>query len=135
MKVDKFNNFILERRIAQISSQIEITFGFDIIKTKHSDERSDLTQRSLGYNIVQLPNKTITEFVESFKLEISEAIAVGKLVDQTKFVIRNSKRNLSMVILAEEVTSKYWKLIVITIFPESEDEKLRIGYNQLVFDK
>lgn len=134
MKLDKFNSFILERRISQISSNIEITYGFDIIKTKHSEERSDLSTRGLGYNH-HISNEAITKFIDMFKQDISESIASGEISNETAFVIRSESQNLSMAIVAEEVTPKYWKLIITTIFPESEDNKFRTGYKQLVFNK
>lgn len=130
-----YDNLILERRISQISSKIEITYGFDIIKTKHSSDRSDFSKRGLGYNAMEISNATITNFIDLFKREISESIANNEIVDETNFVIRSVDKNLSMVIVANKVTELYWKLIIVTIFPESEYDKLRTGYNQLIFEK
>lgn len=132
MKLTNFYEFLLERRIAQISTNIEVTFSFDIVKTKHVDSRTDLSVRDMGYNY-ELSNKDISDFVEKFKPEIAESIVNNDIVDQTQFVIRT--KDLAMALIAEEVTSKYWKLIVKTVFPESSDSRLKIGHKQLVFDK
>lgn len=134
MKIDKFDCFLLERRISQISSNIEITYGFDIIKTKHSDDRSDLSVRGLGYNH-QISNEAITKFIDIFKQDISQSIANGEIENETSFVLRSVKENLALAIVAEEVAPKYWKLIITTIFPESHENKLRTGYKQLIFEK
>ncbi len=127
-----FTKFLLERRIAQISTSIEVVLSFDVVKTKHVGDRTDLSVRDMGYNY-ELSNNDISNFVDKFKSEIAEAIVNNDIVDQTQFVIRT--KNLAMAIIAEEVTSKYWKLIIKTVFPESSDSKLKIGYKQLVFDK
>lgn len=131
-----YNKFmILERRIAQISSMIEITYGFDIIKTKHSTERSNFSKRDLGYNSTELTSAMITGFIELFKRDISEAIAAGRILDSTNFVIRSADKNLAMVLLAEEVSDRYWRLVIITIFPETKEDRFRTGRNQIEFEK
>lgn len=134
MKLNKYDSFLLEKRIAQISSNIEVVYGFDIITTIHSDDRSDLSKRKMGYNH-QMTNKEITNFIEIFKKEISEYIANGDIVNDTLFVIRGLNKKIAMVLKASEVTSKYWKLVIITIFPESQDHKLKTRYDQLVLEK
>ena len=75
--MDNFNEFqkllILEKRIAQISSTIEVTFGFDIIKTTHADDRSEFAKRGLsGGNQNPISNAEMSEFVSYFKRDIAE---------------------------------------------------------------
>jgi hypothetical protein len=129
------NEFILEKRISQISSNIEVSFGFDIIKTKHSDERSDTSRRNYSDSNKNISNLEMTQFVEYFKKEIAEGIIKGDIVDQTQFVIRSLDLGLSMALIANEQSLTYWKLIIKTVFPESIEHKLKIGFNQLVYDK
>lgn len=129
MKLDKYDSFILEKRIAQISSNIEVVYGFDIIKTIHADKQSDFSKRNIGHNHT-ISNREISDFVELFKSDISQHIANGEIVGETKFVIRS--KNLSIVFNAVEVTPKYWKLVIITLWPGYD---IKVGYNQLVLDK
>lgn len=129
------NLLILEKRIAQIASTIEVTFGFDIIKTTHADDRSDFAKRGLGGNQNPISNAEMSEFVSYFKRDISEGIATGEIVNQTEFVIRSLERELSMAIIAEEVGKSYWKLIIKTVFRESDEHRLKTGVDQLIYEK
>lgn len=129
------NEFILEKRISQISSNIEVSFGFDLIKTIHSEERSDTSKRNYDDSYKNISNLEMSQFVEYFKKEIAEGIINGDIVDQTQFVIRSLDLGLSMALIANEQSLTYWKLIIKTVFPESKEHKLKIGFNQLVYDK
>ena len=129
------NLLILEKRIAQISSTIEVTFGFDIIKTTHADDRSDFAKRGLSGNQNPISNAEMSEFVSYFKRDIAEGIATGDIVNQTEFVIRSLERELSMAIIAEEVAQNYWKLVIKTVFRESDEHRLKTGVDQLIYEK
>jgi hypothetical protein len=129
------NLLILEKRIAQIASTIEVTFGFDIIKTTHADDRSDFAKRGLGGNQNPISNAEMSEFVSYFKRDIAEGIATGEIVNQTEFVIRSLDRELSMAMIAEEVGKGYWKLIIKTVFRESDEHRLKTGIDQLIYEK
>ena len=134
--VKPFFEFILERRIDQISTNIEVTFAFDVVKTTHAEDRSDFSKRNLtGDNQKHISNAEMSEFVSYFKKDIANGIVIGDIVDQTEFVIRSLDRELSMAIIANKVEDTYWKLIIKTVFRESEDNKLRTGSEQLVYDK
>lgn len=127
---------LLEKRIGQISSRIEIDFGFDIIKTKHAEGRKDPSQRGLmGMSATHISNAEMVEFVRYFKREIAEGIAMGDLEDQIAFIIKSEDRELAMVILPNHVYSNYWKLIITTVFRESTFHKLRVGFDQIVYEK
>jgi hypothetical protein len=114
------NLLILEKRISQIASTIEVTFGFDIIKTTHADDRSDFAKRGLSGNQNPISNAEMSEFVSYFKRDIAEGIATGEILNQTEFVIRSLEKELSMAVIAEEVANNYWKLIIKTVFRESD---------------
>jgi hypothetical protein len=137
--MENFNEFqellILEKRISQISSTIEVTFGFDVIKTTHADDRSDFAKRGLSGNQNPISNAEMSEFVSYFKRDIAEGIATGDIVNQTEFVIRSLDRELSMAIIAEEVAQNYWKLVIKTVFRESEEHRLKTGVDQLIYEK
>jgi hypothetical protein len=126
---------ILEKRISQISSTIEVVFGFDIIKTNHADDRSDQAKRGISGNQNPISNAEMSEFVSFFKREISEGIVNSEIEDQTEFVIRSFDRELCMAVVAEEVNKTYWKLIIKTVFRVSEEHPFKVGQNQLVYDK
>ncbi len=135
-KIYLFEEFLLEKRIGQISANVEIRLGFDIIKTSHATTQADFSKRGLqGDNQNHISNLEIKEFVLYFIKDIASAIATGEIVDQDNFVIRSVDREMSIPIVAEEVSKTYWKLIVKTVFRESTFNQLKIGKDQLVFDK
>jgi len=132
----KYNEFILEKRIAQISSKIEVTFGFDIIKTNHVEDRSNFSKRGLkSDNQNHISNAEMSEFVRWFKDDISKSIVLGEIVDGTEFVIKSKERELSMALICNKVNETYWKIIIKTVFRESGDNQFKIGKNQLCFEK
>jgi hypothetical protein len=127
---------ILEKRIAQISANLEVIFSFDVIKTVHAEDRSNFSERGLlGNNQEKISNAEMSEFVFLFKNDISEDIVSGKIEDGSEFVIRSLVNSLSMAIVADKVSNTYWKLVIKTVFRESEENRLKVGYNQLVYDK
>lgn len=132
----KYNEFLLEKRIDQISTSIEVNFSIDLIKTKHVEDRHDFDKRSLNVeNIGKISNSEMKEFVHFFKKEIVEAIATGEIKDQENFVIKSEDRQLAMALISEQVEGNYWKLIIKTVFRETPEEKFRVGKNQKVFEK
>ena len=127
---------LLEKRIAQISTNLEVSFSFDVIKTKHAEKRKDFIKRDLDTMITTpITNAEMIEFVSFFRNEIAEGIAFGDISDQTQFVIKSLDRRMAMAIIAEQVQGSYWKLIIKTLFRESEFDSLYVGENQLVYNK
>jgi hypothetical protein len=127
-------SLLLEKRIGQISANLDITFGFDVITTKHSVDRS--TGRDLdGYNQRVISNKEIIEVINQFKRDIAEKIINDEISDGDNFVIISNKWELAIPIIAEKEFGLYWKLIVKTLFRQSEKHKIFTGKNQIVFEK
>jgi hypothetical protein len=126
---------LVEKRIAQLSSNIEVIFAFDLIKTAHAEKRKDFNKRGLGTDERLISNREMSEVVDRFKKDIATAIFGGDIVDGTNFVIKDYKFGLSMVIIAEKSTQSYWKLIIKTVFRETSEHTLRVGHDQLVFEK
>jgi len=128
-------NLLLEKRIGQISSQVEIVFGFDVIKTKHTTERMNVASRGLYDGRVRsISNGEMVEFVKYFTRDISEGIVSEEINDQEAFILKSNKWELSMVIIPHHVQGSYWKLIIKTVFPESEYHQLRVGKDQIIYE-
>ena len=135
-RIKQFTDFIVEKKIGQVTTKIEIKFLFEVIKTKHADERKDFDKRGLeGENQSRISNLEMTEFVRFFKEDLAEAISDGRIEDQTEFVMKSKERDMSMAVVAQKVTPLYWKMIVKTVFRESDKNKLRVSRGQLVFKK
>ena len=135
-RIKQFTDFIVEKKIGQVTTKIEIKFLFEVIKTKHADERKDFDKRGLeSENQSRISNLEMTEFVRFFKEDLAEAISDGRIEDQTEFVMKSKERDMSMAVVAQKVSPLYWKMIVKTVFRESDKNKLRVGKDQLVFRK
>jgi len=129
-------NLLLEKRIGQISAKVEVVFGFDVIKTEHTTERMNVSTRDLSDNRDrQISNGEMVEFVRNFNRDIAEGIISDEINDQEPFIIKSRQWGLSMVIIPENVMGSYWKLIIKTVFPESESHQLRVGRDQIIYEK
>jgi hypothetical protein len=134
MNISEF--LLLEKRIAQISNSIEVTFSFDVIKTQHAEKRQDFSSRGLDVETYgYISNREMSDFVSRFKNDIAEAIALGNIVDETNFVIRSEDWQLAMAIVAKHIQGSYWQLIIKTVFRETDDFRLKVAKDQLVFEK
>jgi hypothetical protein len=134
--IKTYEDILLEKRIHQFSSTVQVTLSFDIIKTKHAEQRSDFSKRNLnGVNQYNISNSEMTEFVLFFRNEITEGISNGDIIHNTEFVIKSLNKELAMSIVANHVDRNYWKLIITTVFRESPENRFRTGKDQLVLNK
>jgi len=128
-------NLLLEKRIGQVSAQVEIVFGFDVIKTHHTTERMNVTNRELdGGRGRPISNGEMLDFVKNFTRDIAEGIVSEEINDQEPFILKSNKWELSMVIIPNHVEGSYWKLIIKTVFPESHYHQLRVGRDQVIYE-
>jgi hypothetical protein len=136
MKLNLYSEFILEKKIAEISANIEITFLFDIITTQHSQDRSNFADRGLSAdNQSYISNSEIEDFVYYFNREIAKGIALGNIRHDKPFVIKSLGRELALSIVPHKLGESHWKLIITTVFRESEKYRFRTWPGQVVFDK
>lgn len=127
-------NLLLEKRIGQISSQIEVIYSFDIIKTTHSTDRE--TRVGIpDYNEKIITNPELVEFIEWFRRDIAEHMVSGDIQADVEFVIKSDDRELACVLIPRQETNTYWRLVVKTVWRESPQNRLRVGRDQLVLFK
>ena len=82
-------NLLLEKRIGQLSSMVEIVFGFDVIKTKHTTERMDVASRELHDGRRRpISNGEMLDFVKNFTRDIAEGIVNEEINDQVPFIFK-----------------------------------------------
>jgi hypothetical protein len=126
-------HLILEKRIGQISSNIEVIFSFDVDRTGHAYDRKTRNDIEL-YDEREISNSEITEVISFARKEIAEYIVSGEITEDTNFVVRSSKWGLAIAIVAKHMGGTYWKLLVRTVFRESNLNPFRVGRDQLVID-
>jgi hypothetical protein len=121
MDINEF--LILEKRISQIVTNLELVFSFDVIKTQHAEHRSYSNARgSETSNIRSISNREMSEFINNFRREIAEHIIWGEIIDGSNFVLRNRESDLEMVLVAnrQPESEYYWKLVIRTITLKSD---------------
>ena len=132
--LESLSKLLLEKRIGQILSNIEVVLGFDIVSTKHSVDRSTRSGLS-NYNQTPISNSEIVELITFFRREIAEKIVNGEIQNDVPFAIKSIDRNLAAVISPNMESNLYWKLVVITVFREDEDNRLKTFRGQIVIRK
>jgi hypothetical protein len=73
--------------------------------------------------------------VTFFRREIAERIVNGEIQNNVPFAIKSIDRNLAAVIDPNMESNLYWKLVVITVFREDENNTLKTFRNQVVLRK
>lgn len=124
-------NLLLEKRISQISANIEVTFGFDVDRTHHAyirKTRSDIE----GYDEREISNSEITYIIQLAKYRISEKIVSGEINNGIPFVIKSPEKSIAMSIVPSREFDMYWKLYVTTVFRESYSNPFRVSKGQIV---
>jgi hypothetical protein len=132
--LESLSTLLLEKRIGQLSANIEIVLGFDVVSTKHSVDRSTRTGLS-NYNETPITNSEIVELVSFFRREIAERIVNGEIQNNSPFAIKSIDRNLAAIIDPNMESNLYWKLVVVTVFREDENNQLKTFRGQLVLRK
>jgi len=132
--LESLSRLLVEKRIGQISANIEVVLGFDILSTKHSVDRSVRTGIS-NYNQTPITNSEIVELVSFFRREIAERIVNGEIQNDVPFAIKSIDRNLAAIIDPNMESNLYWKLVVVTVFREDEENHLKTFRNQVVLRK
>jgi hypothetical protein len=124
-------NLLVEKRITQVNSSLEVDFVFDVNRTSHAFDR-DTRDDIKGYNLRPIENGEIREIISMVRNEISEKIVTREIVPEEDFVVKSLKWELAMAITPVHMGGTYWKLIIKTVFRESEYNPFRVGENQLV---
>lgn len=129
---------LLEKRIDQLTQNIEVTLSMDLIKHKgHVDDRSKAKGREsvVGYDTRPVTNSELKYFVNLFKKDISEKIIFGEIVDGVPFVVKSVSKGLSIPLKPIKITPMYWQLIILTVWRESSSNTFKVGRDQLVIEK
>lgn len=125
-------HLILEKRIAQIASEMKVQFNFEVDRRQHSIERSTRPELGSNYNQREISNSELREFVTLFIKEISEKIVNYEIKDNVPFILKSLKWELSVPVVPVHIGGTYWKLVITTVFRESESNPMRTGIDQLI---
>lgn len=127
-------HLLLEKRIAQLMSNIKIQYNFDIDRTYHAYLRR--TRQGIeNYNEKEISNSELRFFVDFALKDIAEKIATQEIVHKEEFVIKSISKELAIAIDPIQLGDYYWRLEICTVFRESAGNPFRVGKNQLVIWK
>jgi hypothetical protein len=124
-------NLLVEKRITQVNSSLEVLFVFDVNRTSHAFDR-DTRDDIEGYNVRPIVNEEIREIISTVKKQISEKIVTREIVPEEVFIVKSLKWELAMAIIPVHMGGTYWQLIIKTVFRESNHNPFRVGKDQLV---
>lgn len=124
-------NLLVEKRITQVNSSLEVLFVFDVNRTTHAFDR-DTRDDIEGYNVRPIVNEEIREIISKVKQQISEKIVTREIVPEEDFIVKSLKWELAMAITPVHMGGTYWQLIIKTVFRESRFNPFRVGKGQLV---
>lgn len=128
-------HLLLEKRIDIISSDIQVKYNFEIIRTSHSDDRSIRPElKDTIYNQSTITNSEIKYVFGLAKRKIAEKIATHYIQNEVRFIIKSINYELSMVVAPYHVGETLWVMNVVTVFRESPYNQFRVGENQLVIE-
>jgi len=134
---------LIEKTIAQIVSNIEVSFNLEVDRGLHAFNRKNRKElegqgfkltgkHSYEYNQREISNSEIKEVLNLAKKEIAEKIVEREINDGTEFVVKSLNWELALAIGAEFQGGTYWILKVYTVFRESLDNPFKVGKDQLV---
>jgi hypothetical protein len=124
---------ILEKKIAQIVSTIEVTFNLEVDRIPHTYERSTRPElENTGYNQRPIESREIREIIMMAKTEIAEKIINREIKEGERFVVKSEKWELAIPLEPIHVSGTNWILQVFTVFRESRENPFRVGKNQIV---
>lgn len=124
-------SLLLEKRIAQIATKIEVSFAFDVDRTHHAYLRK--TRQGIeGYDEREISNGELRYVIEQVRKEIAEKITVGEIKHKEPFIIKSPEKSIAMSIVPEYQSGSYWILYITTVFRESYDNPFRTGEDQLI---
>ena len=108
-------NLLVEKRITQVNSSLEVLFVFDVNRTNHAFDR-DTRDDIEGYNVRPIVNEEIREIISKVKQQISEKIVTREIVPEEDFIVKSLKWELAMAITPVHMGGTYWQLIIKTVF-------------------
>ena len=129
---------ILEKKIAQIVSTIEVTFNLEVDRIPHAYDRStrpeykDKKFNGVEYNQRPIESREIREIIMMAKTEIAEKIINREIKEGERFVVKSEKWELAIPLEPIHVSGTNWILQVFTVFRESRENPFRVGKDQIV---
>ena len=124
-------HLLLEKKIGNILSKLDVVFSFEIDRTSHAYERRNRTEIS-DYNNKEISNAELKYIIDICKREIAESIINGKIESEVPFIIKSIEKEIAMVINPIHEVNTFWRLLIVTVFRESYDNPFRVGEDQFV---
>lgn len=128
-------HLLLEKRIDIISTEIQVKYNFEIVRTSHADKRSIRPElKDTDYNQSTITNSEVKFVFGLAKKKIAEKIATHYIEKEVPFVIKSINYELAMAVVPYHVGESLWVMNIATVFRESPYNPFKVGENQLVIN-
>lgn len=126
---------LLEKKIAQIVTKMDVTFNFEFHKGSHATSRETRLEKGENYNQREITNQELKYFIDNFvKHLIAEKIIEGKINNNIPFIIKSLKWELAFPVYPKNEGGSYWRMNIGTLWRESKLNPFRVGKDQLVIE-
>jgi hypothetical protein len=126
-------HLILEKRIAQVVTNLKVSFNFEVDRKSHAFDRATRPELAgTEYNQRPIENKEIKEVISMVRGEIAEKIVNREIFNKKPFIVKSIQWELALAINPIHIEGTYWRLEITTVFRESPSNPFRVGEGQLV---
>jgi hypothetical protein len=122
-------HLLLEKKIAAIRANLTITFNLGYKRGEIAGMKSHAEHRKNRHEDKPIRDWDILQVIEKAKDDISQYIVMEELFDGSEFVVIDSKTNLNIPILLEEISPYEFNLFIKTVMIKPD---FAVGRGQLV---
>jgi len=122
-------HLLLEKKIAAIRANLTIVLNLGYKRGSVSGMKSHAEYRKGRHDDNRIRDWDILQVVEAAKDEIVQYIVLGDLYDGLEFIVKDSKTNLNIPIILEELSPYEFNLFVKTVMIK---QNFLVGRDQIV---
>jgi len=125
--------------IAEVIGKIRSNYDgepyvFNIKTTHHSNRRGRGRNDIEFYDEREVTKEELMEFLKLHIKDIFKSIKNDEIISNIPFVMRSKKWSLSLAISPKNKRGNIWDFIIMTVFREGYNHKLKTGKYQFVLD-
>ena len=125
--------------IAKVIGKIRLNYDgepyvFNIKTTYHSNQRGLGRSDIEFYDEREITKEELFEFLNLHIKDILKSIKNDEIISNISFVMRSKKWSLSLAIGPNNKRGNIWDLVILTVFREGYNQKLKTGKYQFILD-
>ena len=125
--------------IAEVIGKIRLNYDgepyvFNIKTTHHSNKRGMGRNDIEFYDKREITKEELIEFLNLHIKDILNSIKNDEIISNIPFVMRSKKWSLSLAIGPNNKRGNTWDFVILTVFREGYNQKLKTGKYQFILD-